>query len=806
MSAIDPGDVGVTALLGPTNTGKTHRAIERMLEHESGIIGLPLRLLAREVYDRITARIGEGAVALVTGEEKRIPRHPRYWVCTVEAMPVDQEADFLAVDEIQLCTNRERGHVFTDRLLHARGRRETWFLGSEVVHSLVERLLPTARIRNHPRLSQLRGQPPMGLSGLPKRSAVVAFSAQRVYEIAERVRHRHGGAALVLGALSPRTRNAQVAMYQSGEVDYLVATDAIGMGLNLNIRHVAFADFVKFDGREARPLELAELAQIAGRAGRYLDDGTFGVLAPLAALAPSSIRALERHRFPPEQQLFWRNSQLDFSSPDALVASLREPPPRRELRALEPAADHRALMALCRSQKVRSIVTSHEWLALLWEVCQIPDYPQLLFELHIKLLEEIFVQLTGRRGLLDSAWIEVQLRRIDRPEGDIEALMGRISEIRTWTYVSQHAQWLEQPRELGERTRDIEDRLSDALHHALVSRFVERRKAFALPRAAIAVNQRPGQKPNPFAQLLASQLSPQAQLVDPVTEQARFTERLAVASHEQFRLDSAGRLHFEDKRVGALIAGSDLLHPDVQVRLEPDPGRGACTRVQRRLLAFCRDLVQELLSPLRHGPLTGLSGPSRGLLYQLEQGLGTVRVADCQHQLSYLGEHERQALMTQGLRFGVSFLYVRRLLEPDAVALRTALVAPHHRLEPVLAESIQTQAFHAGPAPLPFTIGTALGFAVVGPMLLRVDQFERLTAELRNCGRAGPFQAPRDLAARFGCERLDVMRLLSAIGYRQLPDGRWFGGSGRQDLATSSRRRRRRTGKAHSPTESNSGA
>ncbi|HEY5958725.1 MAG TPA: helicase-related protein, partial [Polyangiaceae bacterium] len=390
MFANDQGTCSVVALLGPTNTGKTHRAIERMLEHQSGMIGLPLRLLAREVYDRVTARIGEHAVALITGEEKRIPKRPSYWVCTVEAMPMHRPVDFVAIDEVQLGAHRERGHVFTDRLLNARGKRETWLLGSETARRLVERLVPTARVHTHPRLSRLRGRDPLTLAALPKRTAVVAFSSQRVYEIAERVRQKHHGAALVLGALSPRTRNAQVALYQSGEVDYLVATDAIGMGLNLDIHHVAFADVTKFDGREARALELAEMAQVAGRAGRYLDDGTFGTLLPRIALPRATVQALESHRFPHETQLFWRSTQLDFSSLDALLRSLREPPPRKELRSIEPAVDHLALVALANRAEIRQLANSPERLALLWEVCQIPDYPQLLFELHVSLLDEVF--------------------------------------------------------------------------------------------------------------------------------------------------------------------------------------------------------------------------------------------------------------------------------------------------------------------------------------------------------------------------------------------------------------------------------
>jgi ATP-dependent RNA helicase SUPV3L1/SUV3 len=744
-----------------------------LLEHQSGMIGLPLRLLAREVYDRMTSRIGESAVALVTGEEKRIPSRPRYWVCTVEAMPIDREVDFLAIDEIQLGAHRERGHIFTDRLLNARGRLETWFLGSETARSLIERLVPTARMNSHPRLSQLRGTPPTRIATLPKRTAVVAFSSQRVYELAERVRNKHGGAALVLGALSPRTRNAQVALYQSGEVDYLVATDAIGMGLNLDIRHVAFAELTKFDGRESRPLDLAELAQIAGRAGRYLDDGTFGMLAPCPALPNPAVRALERHRFPAETQLFWRNSQLDLSSVESLVASLRHPPRRRELRPIEPATDHRALLALCEKPEIRKAAASPERTSLLWDVCQIPDYPQLLFELHVRLLEEIFLQLTGPQQCLEFNWIEERLSRIDRMDGDIETLMGRIASIRTWNYVTQHPQWVERSATLAECARAIEDRLSDALHASLVARFVERRHRFSLPASPPSPNGHPSQKGHPFAQLLASHIVHASAPRDPLAECAHFTDRLVDAPHEQFRVDAVGGLYFDDCRVGSLHPGADLLHPDVQVHLNPDPGRGAATRVQRRLLAVSRDMVANLLAPLRQPVLEQLSGAARGLVYQLERGLGTVRIAESEGQVSRLSPRDRQLLGSLGLRTGAQFLYLRRLLDPTCILQRLALATPYHGATLKDAGQLPTCLSITTPIAVDPAWLVAVGFCQAGPLILRVDRFERLLSELRGYEGSGSFNVPRDLCARLGCGLDEVPRLLGALSYVKQPDGRW---------------------------------
>ena len=410
MNTEPPAATGIVALLGPTNTGKTHRAVERMLEHRTGMIGLPLRLLAREVYDRVTMRLGERAVALVTGEEKRIPSHPSYWICTTESMPVERDVDFLAVDEIQLATHPQRGHTFTERLLHARGTRETWFLGADTMRPIVEALLPTARIDRNPRFSRLSWVGTLALGGLPARTAVVAFSVADVYEIAERLRQRHGGTAVVLGALSPRTRNAQVAMYQAGEVEYMVATDAIGMGLNMEVDRVVFAALHKFDGSDVRPLEPAELGQIAGRAGRYTTDGGFGTLRPLPGLPPRTIAAIENHDFPAVRRLVWRNPDLDFASIDALLASLRRKPPHAGLRLIDRAEDYDALVQLARRADVRERARTPEDVELLWEVCRIPDYRKLLLESHVQLLSDLYEQLTGPTRRIDADWMARRIK------------------------------------------------------------------------------------------------------------------------------------------------------------------------------------------------------------------------------------------------------------------------------------------------------------------------------------------------------------------------------------------------------------
>ena len=464
----------LVAVLGPTNTGKTHYAIERMLGHQSGMIGFPLRLLARENYDRLVQLRGAEAVALITGEERIVPSSPRYFVCTVEAMPLDRKVDFLAVDEIQLAADRERGHVFTDRLLRARGLEETMFLGAETIKPLLRRLVPDAAFIARERLSTLTYAGHKKLDRLPRRSAIVVFSLADLYEVAERVRHETGGAAVVFGALSPRTRNAQVALYQAGEVDYLVATDAIGMGLNLDIDHVAFTALGKYDGRGPRPLRPAEVAQIAGRAGRHTRDGTFGPTLDLGPFDDRLVEAVEGHHFEPLDRIFWRNSDLVFASPAALLSSLERRPPSPDLMRMRDADDHRALAALSADADVRRQADSRDVVRLLWDVAQVPDFRNVMTEAHTRLLAQVFRHLRSPAGRLPEDWVAVQVAAIDRTEGDVETLLARIAHIRTWTYVAHRSGWLADPAHWQQRTRAVEDRLSDTLHERLTEQFVER--------------------------------------------------------------------------------------------------------------------------------------------------------------------------------------------------------------------------------------------------------------------------------------------------------------------------------------------
>jgi ATP-dependent RNA helicase SUPV3L1/SUV3 len=788
----------ITALLGPTNTGKTHRAVERMLEHSTGMIGLPLRLLAREIYDRVTARIGEARVALVTGEEQRIPARPSYWICTVEAMPVDRlrSLEFLAVDEVQLAAHDQRGHVFTSRILSARGTKETWFLGAGTMRSVLRELVPTARQIEHPRLSRLSYAGTVPLARVPRRSAVVAFSVPHVYEIAERIRARKGGAAVVLGALSPRTRNAQVAMFQAGEVDWLVATDAIGMGLNLDVEHVAFGALRKFDGRDVRDVDEAELAQIAGRAGRYVQDGTFGAITPLDVPA-GVVAAIEGHHFAPIRRVRWRNDVLDLSSVAALRESLHAPSPRKVLAKATDAEDSSALDRLALRQDVMRAARGEDAVRLLWDVCTVPDFRKLLLEVHVDFLEQLFLELS-RRGRLSDDWIAAHVRELEKSDGDVETLVARIAAVRTWTYVANRESWLASPLEWQEKTRALEDRLSDALHDRLVMRFVDvkrgranvaRAQAPRAPRARNGLNDGDGDaldttpvaQGHPFAKLAAlrSVIAPRAHARGSAHAGAvggagaaaagslAWIEEVVESTHAELRLEVGGSIvHIASNRpLAEVTRGASIALPHVRVLDADDLGAGAQRRLHRRALAFARDVVSELLGGARDLAAASTesstsieaSAAVRGLVHRLEQGLGTVLARDVDDVCAVLDDAARDAIARAGIVLGPIVVYATAGLAPDAIAARVALATAWYGAGRALRPP-------AGGA-VSFPVGrgidhgafAAIGFPVFGPRAVRADVAARVGAQLET--------APLDtaIASWLGCTTREVRRIIEAL-------------------------------------------
>src|SRR6186713_3521841 len=639
-----PG-AGVTAVLGPTNTGKTHLAIERMVAHSSGIIGLPLRLLAREVYNKVVDRVGADAVALITGEEKIKPPNPRFWVSTVEAMPRDLDVAFMAIDEVQLGTDFERGHVFTDRLLNARAREETLVLGAATMRPMVEKLLPGANIVGRPRLSQLTYAGEKKLTRLPRRSAIVAFSADEVYAIAELIRRQRGGAAVVLGALSPRTRNAQVALYQSGDVDYLVATDAIGMGLNLDVDHVAFASDRKFDGYQFRKLNPAELAQIAGRAGRATRDGTFGTTGRCDPFEPELVQALESHTFEPIRVLQWRNTDLDFASIGALQASLAAPPNEQGLTRAPIGEDILVLEHAARDEDVRALAANRAAIARLWDACQVPDYRKIAPATHAELAVTLYGFLM-REGNIPTDWFARQVALADRTDGDIDTLSNRIAHVRTWTFVANRPDWLGDPDHWQGVTRAVEDKLSDALHERLAERFVDRRTSVLMRRLrentmletdisksgevvveGHAIGRLDGFRFTPDASTAGSEakaLAGAAQKALAGEIDVRAT-RLAQAADGQFVLATDGTIRWLGQPVGKVVAGEEALKPRVRIIADEHLTGAPRDSVQARLDLWLKSHIERILEALfRLAAADDITGIARGVAFQLAEALGVL--------------------------------------------------------------------------------------------------------------------------------------------------------------------------------------
>jgi ATP-dependent RNA helicase SUPV3L1/SUV3 len=776
----------VKAVLGPTNTGKTHLAIERLLAHASGIIGFPLRLLARENYDRMVARKGARHVALITGEEKIVPPEARWFSCTVEAMPLDRQAEFVAVDEIQLCADPDRGHIFTDRLLHARGLVETMFLGAETIRPLLQRLVPQAEIETRPRLSELANAGHAKLTRLPPRTAVVAFSAAEVYAIAELIRRRRGGCAVVMGRLSPRTRNAQVALYQDKEVDFLVATDAIGMGLNMDVDHVAFAGLAKFDGHRPRRLAPAEVAQIAGRAGRGMRNGTFGTTADCPPLDPEVVQAVEEHSFEPLSQICWRNSELDFSAIDTLVESLNAPPPRAGLVRGNEATDLATLATLAREHEIRDLARGQRRVRLLWDACQIPDFRKLADESHLRLCARVFGHVV-RDGAIPTDWIASQIAALARADGDIDTLMQRLAGVRVWTYIAARADWVTDAAHWQGRAREVEDLLSDALHERLTSRFVDRRAAHLLRRLEgaerddlLSAVTRRGEvvvEGHPVGHVEGFSFVP-----DPLTagDERRLVLRAARRALREemprrvLRLEAAGdaalawlpsqRLAWEGAPVARLRKGRSALRPLVEVLDSEFLDGPQRERVRQRLQRYVDAEIRGVLGPLFAAADAAEADPAlRGLLHRLLEGLGVAPAAE-----EAASPALRRRLRVLGVRTGRFALFLPPLLKPRAAARRAALWALQHGIK---VPSLPAAGLVALPPPpdWPDGFAAAIGWVAAGPVLLRLDVAERVSAELAWSSRHRPVPVPADLASRLSVRAEILPAVLRGLGFRLFP-------------------------------------
>ena len=791
----------VRAVLGPTNTGKTHLAIERLLAHASGIIGFPLRLLARENYDRMVAQKGERHVALITGEEKIVPPEAKWFACTVEAMPLDRPVEFLAVDEIQLCADPDRGHVFTDRLLNARGMVETMFLGAETIAPLLRRLVPRAEIETRPRLSQLTYAGPAKLTRLPARSAIVAFSAAEVYAIAEAVRRRRGGCAVVMGRLSPRTRNAQVALYQNREVDFLVATDAIGMGLNMDVDHVAFAALSKFDGQNARPLTAQEVAQIAGRAGRGMKDGSFGTTAECPSMGEEIVEAVETHAFEPIQALAWRNSDLDFTSIDALLGSLAASPPQPGLAKGHDAVDHITLEALSRDVEVRGLADTMSRVRLLWESCQVPDFRKLADDSHTKLCAKLFTHL-AREGRLPRDWVASAITTLERTDGDLDTLMARITAIRVWAYIAARPDWLDDAAALQADARRVEDLVSDALHETLTARFVDRRAAHLIRKLdesneeeLLSAVTRRGEvvvEGHPVGHVKGFAFEPDPGAVEEeerrvvlraarralAAEIPRRVAMLETAKDDAFAITAAHKVtwaysHAPNMPVGLgdiaevakLKPGSEPSKPQIEVLPSEFLDGAQRERIRERLATWLEALIKRELGAVfaaeaKAAEDNTLRGPAFRLREELGLAMGRTD-PDIRPDL-------RQKLKGIGIRAGRYALFVPEAMKPRAMALRAQLWS--------LLRGIETPKLPAGglialapPADWPRGFAETMGWLPAGPVVLRLDVAERIAGELGHLTRRAPALLPGDLASRLGIKGDMLATVLEAMGFRLVP-------------------------------------
>lgn len=786
-------DSVITAVLGPTNTGKTYLAIEKMLTHKSGMIGFPLRLLARENYDKVVKIKGESAVALITGEEKILPSSPSYYICTVEAMPVEQPVDFLAVDEIQMAADVERGHIFTDRLLHARGQKETMFLGAETIKPLLTQLIPEIAIETRPRFSKLTYTGIKKITRLPARSAIIGFSIQDVYALAELIRRQKGGAAVVMGALSPRTRNAQVDMFQSGEVDYLVATDAIGMGLNMDINHVCFTSLRKFDGQKMRSLSAAELAQIAGRAGRYMKDGTFGAAAEASAMTQDVIDRIEEHRFETLPHLFWRNNDLKMTSLDALVYSLNIKPKQTGLISARKAEDQQVLETLMQDTGLVKLVNHASRVKLLWEICQIPDFRKVTPQAHAKLAGQLFRSILDK-GKLEQDWFAKQVKILDNTGGDIDVITGRIAGIRIWTYIAQRKEWLDRSSYWRDITKAVEDKLSDALHLKLSQRFVDKRTSVLVKGMKTQVEltthidengsvEVEGQTIGKLNGLRFMPDTGNGKFADRVLMnaadkalQAEFQNRIAEIldpEKDDLTLENDARILWKGEPVGKVIKGRDILHPVISLNVQENIDQTQIDKLKTRLNGWLDVYLANKVSPLFKALRTideeGASGSVRGILYQAADQLGTLKRENVLGLLKAMNEADKKVLAKTGVRLGYEFIFFPTLLKPAAQRVCALLWKIwNEKTQYSTGFAIDGKMSFAVEKNIPWGLYLAQGYVLAGTRAIRVDVMERFTSKLREItrqDRGKPQVFPLELLSIAGLKRDEAAEVFGFLGF-----------------------------------------
>ncbi|MDC1338127.1 helicase-related protein [Pelagibacteraceae bacterium] len=782
----------ITAVLGPTNTGKTYLAIETMLSFDSGMIGFPLRLLAREVYDKIIEKISIDKVALITGEEKIIPANAKYFLCTVESMPINKHLDFVGIDEIQMCADHERGHIFTDRLLNLRGEKLTMLMGSSTIKSIVIKLDEDTEFINRERLSQLSYVGHKKISRINRKTAIIAFSTEEVYAIAELVRRQKGGAAIVMGSLSPKTRNAQVQLYQSGDVDFLVATDAIGMGINMDLENVFFSNLKKFDGRKLRRLNMSEIGQIAGRAGRYLNDGNFGITGDCKEISAEEVELLENHKFEEIKMLFWRNSNLNFNNALSLIKSLEEKPNRDWLRKIHECGDEKLLKYFLKDMDGHNIKNNQETLELLWECCQIPDFVKKTYGNHLEVVSKVFSFLNGKDGKITNDYMRLQLIKLDKLEGNVDSLSNRIANVRTWSYVSNKINWVESQSYWIEKTKLLENRLSDRLHEELTKTFIDKR-ASVLARGlkqdiefkteimednkVIIDGQFIGDLKG-----LRFEIDLKTGALETDIKSLKKAARQTVGPELQKRIQSIidtglieikddFKIYWKNFPIAKLIAGKDYLNPDILLIVDDILENDDKQKLSEFIGNWIKEKIKHILKSLIDLKNLKESNSSiKALAYQLYENNGVIKREVVAEYLKKLGQDERKILRDLGVKFGRYHVFLFRLLKPEAVSLRTLLwknfnqknlnlTPPTFGLNFLDDKNIKDKHFML-----------LCGFENFDNYYVRIDILERLFVQIINSDpeKGKEIKLVPEMLNLLGCSKENFKKLIEKMNYKTL--------------------------------------
>ena len=779
----------ITAVLGPTNTGKTHLAIETMLSFESGMIGFPLRLLAREVYDKVIKKVGTDKVALITGEEKIIPINAKYFLCTVESMPIDKSLDFVGVDEIQMCADHERGHIFTDRLLNMRGSKLTMLMGSSSIKKIISNLDDDIEFKNINRLSKLTYAGHKKISRINRKTAIIAFSTEEVYAIAELIRRQKGGAAIVMGSLSPKTRNAQVELYQSGDVDFLVATDAIGMGINMDLENVYFSNLRKFDGKKLRKLNLSEIGQIAGRAGRYLNDGSFGITGDCKEINAEEVDLLENHKFEEIRTLFWRNSNLNFNNSQTLIKSLEEKPQREWLRKIHECEDEKALKYFLRDKNFENVNFDSQTLNLLWECCQIPDFVKKTYGNHYNVIESVFKFLSSDKGKITNEYMRLQLMKLDKLEGNVDSISNRIANVRTWSYVSNKNNWIQNQDYWIEKTKLLEDKLSDRLHEELTKTFIDKRasilarglkqdmefKTEILKNNEVKIDDQFIGKIKGLKLELDLKKGALKTDIKSLKKAARQTIGPELERRIQniidtglIELNNDFRIHWNNFAIAKLIPGNDYLSPNFELIVDDSLEQNQKMKLNAFIKKWLKnkiDIVLQSLVDLKN--IKDKHSSIKALAYQLYENNGVLKREDVSEYLKNLGQNERKILRDLGVKFGRYHIFLHKLIKPEPVTIRTLLWKNYHqkyfKLNPptfglnFIEDNNNNKSFML-----------LCGFEKFNNFFVRIDILERLFMQIINSGsdKKKEIKLIPEMLNLLGCSKENFKELIRNMNYK----------------------------------------